>query len=62
MSWEQKTRELLAQGIRGRQVDIFGIFLANSFQDVKEAGEFHEENDIGKRVEALPAIQCESLS
>lgn len=57
MIWEQKTRRLLAKGIHGRQVDIFGIFLANSFQVVKQDREFHEENDIGKRVEAPPANQ-----
>jgi hypothetical protein len=40
----------MAQGINGRRVDIFGIFLANSFQDVKEAGELHAENEGGKRM------------
>jgi hypothetical protein len=31
MGREQKTRELMAHG---RWIDIFGIFLANPFQDV----------------------------
>jgi hypothetical protein len=50
MSWEQRTRELMAQENNGTRVDIFGIFLANTCQDVKEAEELHAENEGEKRM------------
>ena len=41
---------LIGQKISGMRGDIFGIFLANSFQDLKESGELHAENRGGKRM------------
>jgi hypothetical protein len=38
--------------------DILGIFLANSFQDVKESLELHAENRGEKRMKRSPASQA----
>jgi len=51
----------MAQRISGMRVDIFGTVLANSFQDVKEAGKLHAQNEDGKRIESSPANLWGSL-
>jgi hypothetical protein len=45
----------MAQERNGRRVNIFGIFLADTLQVVKEAGELREEDDDGTPMKSPPA-------